>query len=104
MRRLGPVVALLVACSSSPPPPPVGMPPPKHEPPFTVGGFSITLPAMTLVPGDETQPCWIFPVELIGPSRIVGGAKLVAPTGMHHGNVTSRPSTGEGVRECDPDD
>ncbi len=83
---------------------PEGRPPPREAPPHTVGGFSIQLPETTLQPGDEIEPCYIFPLELIGPSHIVGGAVLATQSGMHHGNITSRPTTGEGVRECPPGD
>jgi hypothetical protein len=104
MRRLIAVLAL-AACSSETMPPPMGMPPPREPPPHTVGGFSIQVPPMMMEAGQEEQPCWIFPIEITGPSRIVGGAKLVAPPGMHHGNLTSRPATpGEGIRPCEPGD
>ena len=35
-----------------------------------------------------------------GPSRLIGGASLVVGRGLHHGNITSRKKTGEGVRPC----
>lgn len=71
-------------------------------PPNAVGGFSITMPAVTLEPGDEQQPCWIFPLEVEGPSRFVNAASITTSDGMHHGNITTRPKTGEGFRECGP--
>ena len=39
----------------------------------------------------------------MGPSKVVGGGKVTVQKGMHHGNITSRPKTGEGFRPC-PDD
>jgi hypothetical protein len=65
-----------------------------------VGGFSIQLPSLTLQPGEEVQPCYIFPLAIDGSSRVVGGATLDATPGMHHGNVTTRPKTGDGMRVC----
>ena len=35
-----------------------------------------------------------------GPSRVVGAGTLFATPGLHHGNLTTRPATGEGVRAC----
>jgi hypothetical protein len=66
-----------------------------------VGGFAIQLPDFTLEPGEERFPCWIFPLEVEGPSRVVGGGLLNTTAGMHHGNVTTRPSTGTGFRPCE---
>ena len=77
-----------------------GHPPARKPPDNAVGGFAIQLPDVVLMPGQEVQPCYIFPMDVSGPSRLVGGATLNATPGMHHGNVTSRPKTGEGVREC----
>jgi len=76
---------------------------PLAQPPANVvGGFYIQLPEQTLEPGDEAFPCWIFPLEITGPSRIVGGGKLATGPGMHHGNITTRPVTeGEGIRPCE---
>ena len=78
---------------------------PRAEPPANVvGGFSIQLPERTLAPGEERFPCFVFPLQVNGPSLIVGGGKLTTTKGMHHGNITSRPITdGEGIRPC-PDD
>lgn len=79
----------------------LGHPPVASQPANVVGGFSAQLPEFTLGPGEEKFPCWIVPMEIEGPSYIVGGAKLTTTVGMHHGNVTSRPTTGEGFRECE---
>jgi hypothetical protein len=104
MTKHVPMVALAIcaACSQTPPADGLGHPPLAKPPANIVGGFSIQLPTTTLMPGDEQQPCWIFPVDLTGPSRLVGGAKLTVSRGMHHGNITTRPKTGEGIRPCDP--
>src|SRR5687768_16690873 len=77
-----------------------GRPPPKQPPPFAVGGFQVEMPAYTLEAGDERTPCWILPLEIMGSSRMVGGATLTVGPGMHHGNVVTRPKTGEGIRKC----
>src|SRR5262249_2317256 len=77
-----------------------GRPPPRQPPAHAVGGFAIELPAQPLMPGEEIQPCYIFPLALDGPSRLVGGATLNTTPGMHHGNITTRPKTGEGFRAC----
>lgn len=77
-----------------------GAPPPRQAPANIVGGFSIRIPEITLLPGQEMGPCFIFPIELEGPSRFVGGGSLAASPGMHHGNITTRPKTGEGIRPC----
>jgi hypothetical protein len=66
-----------------------------------VGGFSIDVPTLDLAPGQETTPCWIFPLEVAGPSRMIAGASLTVGQGLHHGNITTRPQTGNGVRVCD---
>lgn len=81
-----------------------GKPPLKEPPAHVVGGFSIELPGEELAPGEELTPCFIFPLEIEGGSRIVGGGVLHSPPGMHHGNITSRPKTGEGVRPCPEED
>lgn len=73
--------------------------PPAH----VVGGFEVEMAPFEVAAGEEVQPCWIAPLELVGPSRVVGGASLTVTSGMHHGNVTARPKTGEGFRPC-PDD
>lgn len=78
---------------------------PRQEPPANVvGGFVVELPEQTLAPGEETFPCFIAPLELMGPSRVVGGGKVTVGKGMHHGNITGRPKTGEGFRACPEDD
>lgn len=97
----------LAACGDNtvdPPVPPVGGDPLAEPPANTVGGFRIQLPETTLAPGAEIEPCWIFPLEVSGPSRIVGGAVLHTQPGMHHGNITTRHATGEGMRPCPPND
>jgi hypothetical protein len=77
----------------------------RQAPPANVvGGFSIDVPPLELGPGEERSPCWIFPLELRGPSRIVGGAKLTVGKGMHHGNIVARRKTGEGIRPCPKED
>lgn len=84
--------------------PPVGGDPLAEPPAHVVGGFQIAIPETRLAPGQEIQPCWIFPLELEGPSHFVGGAVLRTQPGLHHGNITTRPKTGEGVRPCPPGD
>lgn len=84
--------------------PPVGTDPTREPPANTVGRFRIQIPEQTLVPGREFEPCWIFPLELEGPSHFVGGAVLRTGPGLHHGNITTRPKTGEGIRPCPPND
>lgn len=97
------VLAALAGCGGDEAPVrPVANPPLGEPPAFTVGGFSITIPEVVLAPGEEIEPCWIFPIELAGPSHIVGGAVLRTPPGMHHGNITTRRKTGEGLRTCEP--
>jgi hypothetical protein len=102
--RLVVLLGLVAACKTegSPSEPPVGMPPLGEPPANTVGSFSIQLPEQQLAPGAETSPCWVFPIELTGPSKLVGGAVLRTMPGLHHGNITSRPKTGEGIRRCEP--
>lgn len=75
-------------------------PPAKSKPAHVVGGFAIDLPAETLSPGEERGACYIFPLEIEGPSRVVGGGKLTVGAGLHHGNIVTRPKTGEGFRPC----
>ena len=111
MRRFVLSVAVLVAAcggkgtsSSSSPPPPAfsqGEAPRAAPPSHAVGGFSIQLPSITLQPGDELQPCFVFPLTVDGPSHLVGGGSLTVGKGMHHGNITTRPKTGDGIRSCD---
>ncbi|MEZ4227479.1 MAG: hypothetical protein R3B13_41455, partial [Polyangiaceae bacterium] len=80
---------------------PKGTPPRQGAPENTVGGFSIRVPETTLQPGDELTPCWVFPLELSGPSRFVAAASLTTTVGLHHGNITTRKKTGDGIRPCD---
>ncbi len=102
MRRAALLLLISAGCGGAAGPPtiPVGEAPPKQAPPYTVGGFTAQLPALTLQPGDEVLPCFIVPLDLQGPSHLVGGARLTVGPGMHHGNLTGRPSTGSGVRTC----
>jgi hypothetical protein len=104
-------VIVLVGCNGSPsggtggvPSVDKGQKPEAKPPAFVVGGFKIELPKETLQPGEETFPCYIFPIKLEGPSRIVGAGKLTPTVGMHHGNITTRPKTGDGFRKCNPED
>lgn len=102
-------VLLLAACDTADadggetPEAPVGEKPRQAPPAFVVGGFTVELPAITLAPGEERFPCFIAPLNLTGPSRVVGGGSVTVGSGMHHGNITSRPKSGEGLRPC-PDD
>lgn len=102
MRQRAPIVVLFafVGCGGSSGSFTQGHPPARQPPANAVGGFTIQLPEQTLMPGDEQQPCYIFPLELMGPSHVVGGATLNATPGLHHGNITTRPKTGEGIRAC----
>ncbi len=81
-----------------------GHKPAAGPPANTVGSFFIQLPEETIGPGAEMFPCYIFPLQLMGPSHIVGGGKLTTVPGMHHGNVTTRPKTGDGFRACSKED
>ncbi len=74
--------------------------PTSQVPQNAVGGFSAKIPEIVLQPGDEKQPCWVIPLELEGDSRWVAAGMLNTQRGLHHGNITSRPKTGEGVRRC----
>src|SRR5262249_36493198 len=82
---------------------PIGHAPNAAPPSHVVGSFKISLPPITLAAGEEQEPCFIFPLTIDGPSRVVGGGKLTVGPGMHHGNITTRPKTGDGVRMCPPD-
>jgi hypothetical protein len=73
----------------------------QRMPANVVGGFEAQLPETTLTPGEESFVCFIIPLEMVGESKIVGGAKLTATPGLHHGNVTTRLKTGEGLRACE---
>lgn len=99
---------LLFGCSSetiSPAPTfSKGEKPNASPPAYTVGEFSIQIPQTVLQPGEESEICYIMPLELSGPSHIVGGGRLTTTVGMHHGNITTRKKTGEGVRLCPEDE
>ena len=74
---------------------------PLAEPPqFVVGGFHIELPEVTLAPGEELSRCYLLPLEITGPSMVVGGGYVTVGQGMHHGNITTQPKTGDGIRPC----
>lgn len=79
---------------------PSGRLPVPKAPDNAVGGFAIELPAVTLQPGEEQEPCYVFPLTINGPSRLVTAAVLTTQSGMHHGNITSRAKSGEGLRTC----
>ncbi len=104
--RLAPAclfAVVLAACGSSPEQDePSGKPKPG-KPPNAVGSFTIQLPEETLAPGDEITPCYVFPLEIEGPSTFVNAAVLKTGPGLHHGNITTRPKTGEGMRPCEDD-
>lgn len=102
---LGAVVAF--ACAPPEPSPPnedwnlpVGRPPAAAPPANSVGGFQIELPARTLQPGEETEVCFALPLDLRGPSRMVSAGVVTTGPGLHHGNITTRGRTGDGVRTC----
>jgi hypothetical protein len=82
------------AAAPDAPPTPTGGPSLTGPPAFAVGGFRIELPVTTLAPGEEIEPCFVLPLVVEGPSRLVGGAVLRTPPGMHHGNITARPAGG----------
>src|SRR5581483_6757233 len=100
MKRVA--VALALAACSSGSSIPSGQSPPKQPPPDAVGAFFVELPATTLQPGEESLPCWVMPIEMMGPSRVVGGATLTVGPGMHHGNLVARKQRAmPGPRQCD---
>jgi hypothetical protein len=78
----------------------------QEPPPNPVGGFSIDLgdPAIQgteLQPGAELFPCVVFPLTIQGPSNLVGGGMMTTSPGLHHGNITTRPSDGmPGIHNC----
>jgi hypothetical protein len=82
---------------------PVATPSRQGPPANVVGGFEAEMPQMTLGPGEEAYPCMIVPLDLSGPSHVVGGGYVETGQGMHHGNITGRKSTGQGVRPCPAD-
>ncbi|MGE0321191.1 MAG: hypothetical protein AB7K71_10125 [Polyangiaceae bacterium] len=73
-------------------------------PPGASLAFSIELPEVTLEPGDEVSPCYIFPLDLPADHVFINAARVITSEGMHHGNVTTRKATGTGIRECGPDE
>ena len=95
------VFLAFVACGSDGPSLPKGRPPNPAPPPNAVGGFSIDVPSMDLAPGQETTPCWVLPLDLHGPSHMIAGGSLTVGQGLHHGNITTRPKSGDGIRPCD---
>lgn len=99
--RAVPLALILAGCAGAEPTSKQSDPVVEGEPANTVGGFSAQIPAEQLEPGDETTPCWVLPLEVEGPSRFVAAASLTTGVGLHHGNITTRPKTGEGVRPCE---
>lgn len=81
---------------------PAGQLPTPAPPDNAVGGFAIQIPEITLQPGEEKEPCYLLPLEISGPSRFVTAGVLTTQTGLHHGNITTRPKTGDGIRKCEP--
>jgi hypothetical protein len=77
-----------------------GRPPVLRKPDNAVGGFFMEIPEMTLLPGEEKEPCYLFPLEIAGPSRLVNAAVVTTQAGLHHGNITTRHKSGDGVRTC----
>jgi hypothetical protein len=85
-----------------------GHAPLQQGPASPVGGFSIDLgdpsipnqvgasptDPIQVAPGAELFPCVVFPLVLQGTSHIVAAGKLTASPGLHHGNITTRPSDG----------
>ncbi len=80
---------------------PPGRPPAAAPPVNAVGGFAIELPAVTFAPGEEREVCFAIPLQLQGPSRLVNSGVVTTGPGLHHGNITTRTRTGDGVRTCD---
>ncbi len=80
---------------------PPGRPPAAAPPANAVGGFEIELPAVTFAPGEEREVCFAMPLKLRGPSRLVNAGVVTTGPGLHHGNITTRTRTGDGVRTCD---
>ena len=69
-------------------------PPLQAPPPSSVGGFSIDLgdPSIKdteVAPGAELFPCVVFPLDITGPSNLVGGGMLTTSPGLHHGNIVA---------------
>ena len=80
---------------------PPGRPPLLRRPRERRGGFAIELPAVTFAPGEEREVCFAVPLPLQGPSRLVNSGVVTTGPGLHHGNITTRTRTGDGVRTCD---
>lgn len=104
---LGGVAWIACAPMQDVPPPsdsalPPGRPPAAAPPAHSVGGFDIVLPSLTLQPGEEKEVCYALPLELRGPSRMVSAGVVTTGPGLHHGNITTRGRTGDGVRPCSP--
>jgi hypothetical protein len=78
----------------------------QEPPPNPVGSFAIDLgdPSIQgteLAPGAELFPCVVFPLDITGTSDLVGGGMLTPSIGLHHGNITTRPSDGvAGIHPC----
>lgn len=79
---------------------PPGRPPAAAPPANAVGGFEIELPALTFAPGEEREVCFALPLTVRGPSRLVNAGVVTTGPGLHHGNITTRARTGDGVRTC----
>ncbi|MCS6912845.1 MAG: hypothetical protein RMK29_11760 [Myxococcales bacterium] len=92
----------LVCCVPADDQLPASRPPLPAPPEGTVGGFGIDLPPFVLQPGEERLPCYVFPLDIQGPSRVVAAGSLTTGPGLHHGNITTRRKTGEGFRLCEP--
>ena len=65
-----------------------------------IGEFSIQIPTATLQPGQESFPCYIFPLVIDGPSRFVGGAVVDTTPGLHHANIVTRKKQSDVMRKC----
>jgi hypothetical protein len=94
---------------------PQAHPPLQDAPANPVGGFSIDLgdpsipnivgasptDPIEVAPGAELFPCVVFPLVLQGTSHIVAAGKVTVSPGLHHGNITTRPSDGTaGIHAC----
>ncbi len=83
-----------------------GVAPAQEAPANSVGGFVIDLGDPSLMPvvmkpGAELFPCVVFPLNLMGTSHIVAGGMLTTSPGLHHGNITTRPTDGmPGIHPC----
>ncbi|MFI5043018.1 MAG: hypothetical protein ACHQNA_14430, partial [Acidimicrobiales bacterium] len=94
---------------------PQAHPPLQQGPAHPVGGFSVDLgdpsipnlvgaaptDPIQVPPGGELFPCVVFPLVLQGTSHIVAAGQLTSSPGLHHGNITMRPSDGmAGIHAC----